>query len=92
MDKSANPEKMCKRLFSEEEDSSHVKSRCRIISRLISIKVLWEFFYPNTSIKGKLTLDCVYHHLPRSSLLLSCSPSSSRIIPNTHLTEYFFNL
>ena len=49
-----NPEKVCKRLFSEEEDSGHVKYRYKIIGRLISIKVLWKFFPPNTLIKGEL--------------------------------------
>ena len=40
MDKSANPEKMCKQLFLEKEDSGHMKCRYRIIGRLISIEVL----------------------------------------------------
>ena len=35
-----NLAKICKQLFSEEEDLGHVKCRYRIISRLISIKVL----------------------------------------------------
>ena len=54
MDKSANPEKVCKQLFSEEEDSSHVKCRYRIIGRLISIEVLWKSFHPNTPFEGEL--------------------------------------
>ena len=49
-----NPEKVCKRLFSEEEDSGHVKCRYRIIGKLISIEVLWESFHPNTPFKGEL--------------------------------------
>ena len=49
-----NPEKVCKRLFSEEEDLCHVKCRCKIIGRLISIEVLWQLFYPNTLITGEL--------------------------------------
>ena len=49
-----NPKKMCKRLLSEEEDSGHVKYRCRIIGRLISIKVLWESSHLNTSINYEL--------------------------------------
>ena len=49
-----NPEKVCKQLFSEEEDSGHIKCRYRVISRLISIKVSWESFHPNTPIKGEL--------------------------------------
>ena len=49
-----NPEKVCKQLFSEQEDSSHVKCKYKIIGRLISIKVLWESFYPNTLITNKL--------------------------------------
>ena len=49
-----NPEKVCKRLFSEEEDSSHVECRYRIIGRLISIKVLWELFHLNTPVKSEL--------------------------------------
>ena len=40
MDKSTNPKKVCKRLFSEKEDSSYVKYRCRIIGRLIFIEIL----------------------------------------------------
>ena len=32
----------------------HVKCRCRIIGGLISIKVLWKSFHPNTPIKGEL--------------------------------------
>ena len=43
-----NLEKMCKRLFSEKENSDHVECMYRTISKLISIKVLWELFYPNT--------------------------------------------
>ena len=35
-------------------NSGHVKCRCRIIGRLIFIKVLWESFHPNTPIKGEL--------------------------------------
>ena len=54
MDKSVNPEKMCKQLFLKEEDSSHVKYRCKIIiGRLFSIKVLWKSLHPNTLIKGE---------------------------------------
>ena len=49
-----NLEKVCKRLFSEEEDSGYVECKYRIIGRLISIKVLWESFHPNTPIKGEL--------------------------------------
>ena len=49
-----NPEKVCKQLFSEEEDSGHVECRYRIIGRLISIEVLWESFHPNTPITGAL--------------------------------------
>ena len=37
-----------------ERNSSHVKYSCKIIGRLISIKVLWESFYPNTPIKDEL--------------------------------------
>ena len=32
----------------------HLKYKYRIIGRLISIKVLWKSFYPNTPIKGEL--------------------------------------
>ena len=35
-----NPEKVCKQLFLEEEDSGHMECRYKIISKLISIKVL----------------------------------------------------
>ena len=38
MDNSANPEKVCKQLFSEEEDSGHVKCRYKILGRLILSK------------------------------------------------------
>ena len=48
-----NPEKVYKQLFSKEEDSGHVECKYRIISRLISIEVLWEFFHPNTPIKDE---------------------------------------
>ena len=54
VDNSANPEKMYKWFFLEEEDSGHMKCRYRIIGRLISIEVLWESFHPNTPIKGEL--------------------------------------
>ena len=40
VNKSVNPEKVCKQLFLKEEDSSHVKYKCRTIGRLISIEVL----------------------------------------------------
>ena len=49
-----NPEKMCKQLFSEEEDSGHVEYKYKIIGKLISIKILWESFYPKTPIKDEL--------------------------------------
>ena len=42
MNRMRNPEMVCKRLFSEKEDSGHLKCRCRIIGRLISIEVLWD--------------------------------------------------
>ena len=48
-----NLEKMCK-VFLEEKDSNQVKYRCKIISRQISIKVLWQSFYSNIPIKSKL--------------------------------------
>ena len=53
INKNTNLEKVCKQLFSEK-DSGHVKCIYRIIVRLISIKVLWESFYPNTPIKDEL--------------------------------------
>ena len=50
-----NPEKVCKQLFSEEEeDLGYIKYRCRIIGRLISIEVLLKSFHLNTPIKGEL--------------------------------------
>ena len=49
-----NPKKVCKQLFSEEEDSGHEKYRYGIIGRLISIEVLWESFYPNIPITDEL--------------------------------------
>ena len=54
VNKTANPEKMYKQLFSEKKDLGHVKYKCRIIGRLISIKILWKFFHFNTLIKSKL--------------------------------------
>ena len=38
----------------EWRNTGHVKYKCRIIDRLISIEVLWESFHPNTPIKGEL--------------------------------------
>ena len=49
-----NLEKICKRLLLKEENSGHVECKYKIISRLISIEVLWKFFYLNIPIKGKL--------------------------------------
>ena len=54
MTKVRNPEKVCKQLFSEVKDLGHVKCKCWIISRLISIEVLWESFHLNTPIKSEL--------------------------------------
>ena len=49
-----NSEKVCKRIFSKEEDSGYVKYRYRIIGKLIYIEVLWGSFHLNTPIKGEL--------------------------------------
>ena len=49
-----NPEKLCKQIFSEEEDLGQMEYKYRRISRLIFIKVLWELSHPNTPIKDKL--------------------------------------
>ena len=54
---------MCKQLFSGEKNSGHIKCRYKIIDKLISIKVLWKSFHPNTSIKNKLQT---------SYIILSC--------------------
>ena len=54
MNKNTNLKKVCKQLFSEEKDSSHVKCRYKIINKLISIKVLWKLSYSNILTKGKL--------------------------------------
>ena len=67
MNKSANPKKVCKQLFSEQEDSDQVKYKCKIISRLIFIKVLWESFHLNILIKVKLWTSFIiillgFHH------------------------------
>ena len=86
MDKSANPLRKVICTSFQEEDSGHVEYRYRIIDRLISIKVLWESSYPNTSIKYKL-LDFIHHHPPRSLSSLSCSPLSSRITPDMSLLQ-----
>ena len=40
VNKNANPEKVCKQLFSEKKDLGHVKCRYKIIDRLISIEIL----------------------------------------------------
>ena len=72
------PEKCANNFFQGmkvERNSSHVKCRYRIIGRLISIKVLWEFFHPNTPIK-RWTLDWVCNHPPG----LVSSSSSSLVI------------
>ena len=49
-----NPEKVCKELFLEKEDSGHVKCRYRVIDRLISIEVLCKSFHLNIVIKVEL--------------------------------------
>lgn len=50
--------KNCTNDFSQEievkKNSDHVKYRYKIISRLIFIEILWEFFYSNTPIKDEL--------------------------------------
>ena len=46
----------------EWRNSDQMKYRYRIISKLITIKVLWELSYLNTLIKNK-TLDFFHHHL-----------------------------
>ena len=48
--------KKCTNDFSQEveEFRSHVKCMYMVIDRLISIEVLWEFFYSNTPIKSEL--------------------------------------
>ena len=38
----------------ELRNAGHIKNRCRIIGRPISIKVLWELSYLNTLIKDEL--------------------------------------
>ena len=61
-----------------EKNSSYVKWRCRIIDKLISIKVLWELFYSNTPIKvnSRLYLFIIYHLFSSSFLvILLCRPS-----------------
>ena len=49
-----NLKKVCKQLFSEKDDSGHVKYRYKIIGRLIFIEILWESFYPNILNKDEL--------------------------------------
>ena len=39
----------------ECRNAGHVKYRCRIIGKLISIKVLWKLFYPKNPIKDELS-------------------------------------
>ena len=48
--------KRCANDFSQkvEEFRSRVKCRDIVIGRLVSIKVLWEFFHSNTPIKSEL--------------------------------------
>ena len=53
MNKNANLEKVFKQLFLQE-GSSYVKYKYKIISKLISIEVIWELFHPTTSIKDEL--------------------------------------
>ena len=62
-----------------EKNSGYVKYRCRIIGRQISIKVLWESFYPNIPIKSDQTLDCVYHLLGLIHHHFPCPLSSSHV-------------
>ena len=53
MNKSANPEKIRKQLFSKD-DLSHIKCRYKIIGRLISIKGLCTSSYSNILIQVEL--------------------------------------
>ena len=50
--------KRCANDFSQEMEVDkylgHVKYRCRIIGKLISIEALWKSFHPNTVIKDEL--------------------------------------
>ena len=65
-----NPKKVCKQLFLETEDLGHVEYRYEVIGRLISIRILWESFYPNTSIKvNSRYYSFIIHHLSLSSFL-----------------------
>ena len=53
-------------------NAGHMKYRCRIIGRLISIEVLQESFHLNTPIKDELqTVFIIIHHHTRSSLSTS---------------------
>ena len=62
-----NPKKVCKQLFSKEKDLDYLKCIYKIISKLISIEVLWKLSYLNTLIKYGLKtlfiilLDFCYH-------------------------------
>ena len=86
-----NPEQVCKRLFSEEEDLSHVKCRYRIIGRLISIEVLWESSHPNTLIEyGLWILFIIFwgpcHH--SHTLLGLCFYESGCLLPIFYLWSW----
>ena len=69
-----------------ERNSGHMKCRYRIIGRLISIKVLWEFLHPNTPIK-RWTLDWARNHL---SGLIHHHPSLYIIFPHHLQIGQFF--
>ena len=52
--------KRCANNFSQrmevERNLCYVKCRCKIIGKLIFIKILWKFFYPNAPIKGEFQI------------------------------------
>ena len=62
-----------------EKNSGHMKCTYKIIDRQISIKVLWESFYPNILSKDKQTLGCVYYLLGLIHNYLSCPLTSSHV-------------
>ena len=53
-----------------EKNWGHMKCRYRIIGKLISIKVLWEFFLLNTPIKDELYIVFIIMHHYTSSYII----------------------
>ena len=82
--------------FLEEwRNTGQVKYKCKIIDRLISIKVLWKSFHPNIPIKSKLQTafiilqtSCIIIHHHLSSYIIIHHHTSSFIIIHHHSSLY----